>query len=110
MSTDTTAFSVEFAMPTRWTFSMPPVAAFLARHLQGAQVIVDPFCGESEIGTHRNDLGRGGMDAELWTRQLYDSGVRADAVLFDPPYSPRQIAECYQGIGRKATTEDTPKR
>ena len=28
-------------------------------------------------------------------------------VLFDPPYSPRQIQECYQQIGREVTTQDT---
>lgn len=101
-----TAFSTAFAMPSRWTFSIPPVAAFLARHLRGG-VIVDPFCGQSTIGTHRNDMGAGGIDAEAFVRQLIADGVRADAVLFDPPYSPRQIAECYKGIGRKASTEDT---
>lgn len=31
----------------------------------------------------------------------------ADVILFDPPYSPRQIAECYQGIGARTTREDT---
>ena len=31
---------------------------------------------------------------------MIDQGVRAEVVLFDPPYSPRQIMECYQGIGR----------
>jgi 23S rRNA G2445 N2-methylase RlmL len=31
----------------------------------------------------------------------------AGVVLFDPPYSPRQITECYQQVGRKATSEDT---
>lgn len=107
VSRDALRFSIAWAMPTRWTFSMPPVAEFLARHLAGAATIVDPFCGESKIATHRNDLGRGGEDAELWTRQLYATGIRADAVLFDPPYSPRQIAECYKGIGRVPTTADT---
>lgn len=110
------AFSVAFAMPTRWTFAMPPVAAFIERHLRSALstvdirhglVVVDPFCGHSEIATHRNDLAYGGQDAELWVRELISQGVRADAVLFDPPYSPRQIAECYKGIGREATTEAT---
>ena len=49
---------VAWSMPSRWTFSMPPVREFLDRWLAGAQVIVDPFCGESTIGTLRNDLGR----------------------------------------------------
>jgi len=30
-----------------------------------------------------------------------------DGVLFDPPYSPRQISECYQHVGRKTHKEDT---
>jgi len=32
---------------------------------------------------------------------------RAEAVLFDPPYSPRQITEVYRSIGRTATMKDT---
>ena len=40
-------------------------------------------------------------------RSLIGQGVRADCVIFDPPYSPRQISECYKGIGRKATAKDT---
>jgi len=34
-------------------------------------------------------------------------GACADAVLFDPPYSPRQIAECYRSVGLTPTTSDT---
>jgi len=34
-------------------------------------------------------------------------GVKAELVLFDPPYSPRQITEVYQSIGRAVTTADT---
>ncbi len=94
-------------MPSRWTFSIPVVADFVARYTAGAVCIVDPFCGHSSIAHYRNDLGMGGVDAEAFVRGLISSGVRADCVLFDPPYSPRQISECYKGIGRKATTEDT---
>ncbi len=31
----------------------------------------------------------------------------ADLVLFDPPYSPRQISECYKGVGREVGMRDT---
>jgi hypothetical protein len=99
--------STTFAMPNRWTFSIPPIAAFVRRYTQGCGVIVDPFCGESTVAHHRNDLGRGGIDAEDFVRSLITQGIRADCVLFDPPYSPRQIAECYKSIGRAVTTEDT---
>lgn len=96
--------STAWAMPSRWTFEIPPIAAFIHRHINGARVIIDPFAGNSVIGTHRNDLGHGGIDAADWCNSLT---VQADVVLFDPPYSPRQISECYKSIGRKATMADT---
>jgi hypothetical protein len=99
--------SVAFAMPSRWTFQQPPVAAFVARHVAGRSCIVDPFCGQSEIAHHRNDLASGGVDAEAFVRGLIAEGVRADCVIFDPPYSPRQISECYKSIGKQASQADT---
>lgn len=97
-------FSTEWCMPNKWTFQMKPVKAFLERNLSGCKIIVDPFCGTSTLGTHRNDLAESGIDAEEWLKSL---NVIADAVIFDPPYSPRQISECYQSIGRKCTAKDT---
>jgi hypothetical protein len=47
------------------------------------------------------------MDAEAFCGKLLQDGVRADAVLFDPPYSPRQVAECYRGVGRSVGRTDT---
>ena len=98
--------STAWAMPSRWTFQIAPITRFLERHLTGG-VIVDPFSGNCSLGTHRNDLARGGMDAGIYCDQLLAQGVLADAVLFDPPYSPRQISECYKSIGLKATGTDT---
>jgi hypothetical protein len=92
-------------MPSRHTFSIKPIAAFLDRWIINAKIIVDPFCGQSTVATHRNDLGYGGIDAAQFCVGLLP--MLADVVLFDPPYSPRQISECYKGIGRKATTADT---
>jgi hypothetical protein len=103
-----TRFSVAWAMPSRWTFEIRPIARFLDHWLQDCAVIVDPFCGQSERGTLRNDLAFFGMDADLWCESLLQEWEgRADAVLFDPPYSPRQISECYKAIGRIVTRTDT---
>jgi hypothetical protein len=38
---------------------------------------------------------------------LAHRGVIADLVLFDPPYSPRQVSEHYKAAGRKVIAEDT---
>ena len=102
-------FNREFAVPTPETFSLPPVAKLLDRWLLGCAVVVDPFARNSKYGTLRNDLNphttaEYHLLAEEFVEQVQ---VPADAVLFDPPYSPRQIRECYQQIGRQTTTEDT---
>lgn len=31
----------------------------------------------------------------------------ADCVIYDPPYSLRQVSECYKGVGREVTMETT---
>jgi predicted methyltransferase len=45
------------------------------------------------------------MDALDFLKQFDDESV--DGVLYDPPYSPRQVAECYHGVGREVTMETT---
>ncbi len=99
-------------MPSAETFDIPPVSALIDRWLAGCAVIIDPFARNSTRGTIRNDLSLATdaeyhMDARNFCQMLSDRGVVADAVLFDPPYSPRQVAECYAGIGRSVTRVDT---
>ena len=105
-------FSREWAMPNAKTFEIAPIRAFLYRHLQGAEAIVDPFARNSTWGTITNDLNpdtaaQHHMKAEDFLAMLVSDGVQADAVILDPPYSPRQISECYQAAGLKATMKDT---
>jgi hypothetical protein len=102
-------FSREFAMPNSETFSLPPVARLLNTWLDGCCCIVDPFARNSRRGTITNDLNpettaEYHMLAEDFVEQV---AAEADAVLFDPPYSPRQIAEVYQQVGRTCGTEET---
>lgn len=101
-----------WCMPNSETFLMPPVEALLARVLNGCAVIVDPFARNSQWGTHRNDLNpetaaHFHMEAREFLALMESNGIVADAVLFDPPYSPRQIAECYQQVGRGTGMTDT---
>ena len=99
-------------MPNSETFSMPPVGELLGRYISPGDQVVDPFARNSRVGTITNDLNpetaaRYHMDAREFCRMLLDWKTVADVVLFDPPYSPRQIAEVYQQIGKPCTTEDT---
>jgi hypothetical protein len=96
-------------MPNTETFLLPPVASLLDRWLADREVIVDPFARNSKRGTITNDLN---PDTSATFHMLAEEFVEtvkvdADAVLFDPPYSPRQIAECYQQVGRVCGTQDT---
>ncbi|SRR5216683_1802302 len=104
----------QFAMPNSNTFDLPPVKALLDKWLKGVDVIVDPFARNSTRATVTNDLNPNTtaqyhMLAEEFVKSWPSSNpdIRVHAVLFDPPYSPRQIAECYQQVGRPCSVQDT---
>lgn len=108
-----TKFSRKFAMPNSETFSLPPIAELLRRYIPDKSLcVVDPFARNSKWGTVTNDLSPDTkaqfhlLAEEFITNDLFDEAC-ADVVLFDPPYSPRQIQECYQHIGRRCSTQDT---
>ncbi len=101
-----------WCMPSADTFEMAPVGALLDRWLHGCVVIVDPFARNGRRGTLRNDLNpetraEYHLEAEDFLARMLADGVVADAVMFDPPYSPRQISEVYAAIGRVCGTKDT---
>lgn len=97
-------FSRSWAMPTADTFDCKPIGDFVRHYLQG--VSIDPFARNKRWATHTNDLNLATkaehhMDACAFLEMLVMRGVEADVVIFDPPYSPRQIKECYDSIGKK---------
>jgi hypothetical protein len=102
----------EWAMPNRDTFSVGPIAAFVAPYLAASSSSVDPFARNTRLATHRNDLNPNTaaeyhMDAIAFLHLLAERGVRCDLAIVDPPYSPRQITECYAEAGLKAGMQDT---
>ena len=99
-----------WAMPNSKTFSIKPIQEFVERHITSAEVIVDPFANDAKYGTITNDLNPAfdtsyHMDALDFLKMLPDNS--ADAVLYDPPYSLRQVSECYRGFGYDVTQETT---
>ena len=105
-------------MPNAETFTIKPIAHLLRRELLGAwphtaAIWVDPFVRNSNVKhlmTWTNDINSEfdadyNMEALEFLRLIDDESV--DGVLFDPPYSVRQIKECYDGIGREITQYDT---
>jgi hypothetical protein len=75
-------------------------------------VIVDPFSRDSAWGTVTNDLDpaqptQHHLEAGEFLSMLATRGCVADAVLFDPPYSPRQISESYKAVGMQVGMQET---
>ena len=99
-------------MPSEDTFSVLPIGNFVRRYLAGSKISVDPFSRNKRWATHTNDLNpqtraQHHMDAEKFLRMLAAKGVKADLIIFDPPYSPRQISECYKAVGLEVGMKET---
>lgn len=95
-----------WAMPNGDTFTVKPIGEMVRRYLAASKISVDPFARNKRWATHTNDLNPATeaehhMDSIAFLQMLVDQGVMADCVIFDPPYSPRQIKECYNSIGIK---------
>ena len=98
----------EWCMPNSKTFSIKPIRKLIDKHIFG--VSVDPFANDSKIATITNDLDERydttyHMDATDFLKSLETNSV--DTVLYDPPYSPRQVAECYKNLGKTVNMQTT---
>lgn len=93
-------------MPSSDTFSIQPIRSFIDRWLTPVAISVDPFARNSMLATYRNDLNPDTaaefhLDAAEFCHGLGGSRPFADVVLFDPPYSPRQMSEVYHAVGKR---------
>ena len=105
-------FNRYWAWPSADTFDIPPIGGFVKSYLRKSQISVDPFARNKTWFNFTNDLNpktsaEYHMDAEAFLLMLGERGTQADLIIFDPPYSPRQIKECYEGFGREVTNKDT---
>jgi len=102
--------SRKWAMPNKDTFSIKPISDLIDRYCSDEKIILDPFCNGKKRteSTITNDLDDSldadfHMDAIDFLRAQSD----ADLVLFDPPYSPRQVSECYKQLGKTVNMKTT---
>lgn len=87
-----------WAMPNKHTFSIKPIYELIEQYKTNG-LIIDPFANSSKIAPIANDLDTQydtdyHMDAIEFLKMFSDKSV--DMVLYDPPYSARQISECYK--------------
>ena len=96
--------SRSWAMPNHNTFLIKPIREFVQKHIMNIEGdIIDPFANGSRLANITNDLNpkfdtNYNIDALDFLKMFDDNSI--DCVIFDPPYSPRQLKECYDGIGQ----------
>lgn len=109
----------QWCMPNSKTFKMLPLKEKILEYadkLKPEQVVIDPFANEHSIGEFikckyiSNDIDNSygcdySLDAYDFLNQFEDESV--DMILYDPPYSPRQVSECYTKLGKTVTMQDT---
>lgn len=88
-------------MPNKNTFGIQSIKELLEEELKGG-LIIDPFANNNSFAHVTNDLNTKfetdfHMDALEFLKLFADESV--DVVLFDPPYSPRQVKEAYESVG-----------
>ncbi|WP_240416641.1 LPD28 domain-containing protein [Paenibacillus periandrae] len=90
-----------WSMPNANPYLLGPVKELLREELRGGFTI-DPFANQSKWAHVTNDLNPNmstnfHLDAYEFLKLFDDESV--DVVLFEPPYSPRQIKELYESVG-----------
>lgn len=100
-----------WGMPNKNTFDVIPIKALLAEEVDlDGKIWLDPFANRNKLATITNDLNTEydtdyHIDALDFLKMFDTQSI--DGVLYDPPYSPRQVTECYNKVGFNVTNETT---
>lgn len=99
-----------WAMPSPWTFTIPPIKRLLDRYCGDGSGWADPFAGRSYFCEFRNDLDRANQQPFQIEAQQFLAGINCAlrGVIFDPPYSPTQAARVYKNTGAKRVGFENP--
>ena len=109
---DTGSIRIEriWSMPNKNTFEIKPIKSLLQEEVDLSQYWIDPFANRNKLASVTNDLNTDydtdyHLDALEFLRIFDDESI--DGVLYDPPYSPRQVSECYNDVGYNVTWDTT---
>lgn len=107
-----------WAMPNKHTFDIKPIKELISRYVSmfehssdvSPYLSIDPFANKNRIAKVTNDL-----DTQYETNYNLDaidflklfSTKAVSLVLYDPPYSPRQVSECYTSLGQTVNMQTT---
>ena len=97
-----------WAMPNSKKFNIKPIRNLIEKYKNVK--IIDPFSNQSKIATITNDIDTQydtdyHLDALDFLKMFEDNSI--DMVLYDPPYSPRQVSECYRSLDKTVNMQTT---
>lgn len=103
-------FNRVWEMPNQNTFDIKCISRLIHRYHKAGMQSIDPFANKSKLAKITNDLNpeydtNYHLDALDFMKQFADSSI--DFVFYDPPYSLRQVSECYKNVGIPVTMETT---
>lgn len=103
-------FNRRWAMPNHQTFDINCIHNFIGRYIKKDILSIDPFANTNKFAKITNDLDPDiatdyTLDALDFVRLFSDGTI--DLVLFDPPYSSRQVSEHYKRLGRTVNSQTT---
>ena len=97
-------------MPNANTFDIKCIGRLIHKYLKPEYKSIDPFANKCRLAKITNDLNPEyntdyHLDAVEFLKKFEDKSV--DFVFYDPPYSLRQVSECYKNVGIPVTMETT---
>lgn len=104
----------KWAMPNKDTFTIKPIKELLEKYTE-IGYWADPFSGWFSPADCTNDLDYNvptiyHLDGLEFLKHLTENKHKVDGVLFDPPYSPRQLSECYKKHNRAVNMQTTQSK
>ena len=103
-------FNRVWEMPNQNTFDIVAIKKLIGKYFKPNYYSIDPFANKSKLAKITNDLNpemntHFNLDAVDFLKTFSNESV--DFVFYDPPYSLRQVAECYKNVGIPVTMETT---
>ena len=105
-------FSRVWCMADLNTFKVKPIGQLVTRYVGDGGGWIDPFAGDNSPAEFTNDINpvkkaKDHLHALDWSAKL--NGGTYKGVLYDPPYSLRQVKECYDSLGLEMSFEESKK-
>ena len=101
----------KWAMPSKHTFTIKPISKLLHEYVGDGVNWIDPFAGENSPAEITNDINTDKPTMYHLHAKEFASQLKGEynGVLFDPPYSLRQVKECYDSIGIQLFKDDSQR-